>query len=88
MKKKRFQEEKILRILKEAEAGKKIVDICREYGISDVTFYRWRSIFSGLDIAEARRLKKLEKENARLKRLLADTMLDKEILQEIVEKKL
>ena len=87
MQKSRYTEEKIIRILKEAEAGKKIVDICREYGISDVTFYKWRSKYGGMDISDAKRLKQLEDENRRLKKLLADTMLDKQILQDIVEKK-
>lgn len=88
MQKSRYTEEKIIRILKEAEAGKKIVDICREYGISDVTFYKWRSKYGGMDVSDAKRLKQLEDENRRLKKLLADTMLDKQILQDIVEKKL
>jgi len=88
MQKSRYTEEKIIRILKESEAGKKVVDICREYGISDATFYKWRSKYGGMDVSDAKRLKQLEDENRRLKKLLADTMLDKQILQDIVEKKL
>ena len=88
MQKSRYTEEKIIKILRESEAGKKVVDICREYGISDVTFYKWRSKYGGMDVSDAKRLKQLEDENRRLKKLLADTMLDKQILQDIVEKKL
>ena len=88
MQKSRYTEEKIIRILRESEAGKKVVDLCREYGISDVTFYKWRSKYGGMDVSDAKRLKQLEEENRRLKKLLADTMLDKQILQDIVEKKL
>ncbi len=88
MQKSRYTEEKIIKILKESETGKKVVDICREYGISDATFYKWRSKYGGMDVSDAKRLKQLEDENRRLKKLLADTMLDKQILQDIVEKKL
>jgi len=87
MQKSRYTEEKIIKILKESEAGKKVVDICREYGISDATFYKWRSKYGGMDVSDSKRLKQLEDENRRLKKLLADTMLDKQILQDIVEKK-
>jgi putative transposase len=87
MQKSRYTEEKIIKILKESEAGKKVVDICREYGISDATFYKWRSKYGGMDVSDAKRLKQLEDENRRLKKILADTMLDKQILQDIVEKK-
>jgi putative transposase len=88
MQKSRYTEEKIIKILRESESGKKVVDICREYGISDATFYKWRSKYGGMDVSDAKRLKQLEEENRRLKKLLADTMLDKHILQDIVEKKL
>ena len=87
MQKSRYTEEKIIKILKESEAGKKVVDICREYGISDATFYKWRSKYGGMDVSDAKRLKQLEDENRRLKKLLADTMLDKQILQDVIEKK-
>jgi putative transposase len=88
MKKSRYTEEKIIKILRESESGKKVVDICREYGISDATLYKWRSKYGGMEVSDAKRLKQLEEENRRLKKLLADTMLDKQILQDIVEKKL
>jgi len=84
MKKKRFSEEQIIGVLKEAEAGMKVVDLCRKHGISDVTFYKWRSKFGGLEISEARRLKQLEEENRRLKRLVADQALDIQVLKEVL----
>ena len=87
MKRSRFTEEKILKILKEVEAGKKIVDICREYSISDVTFYTWRKKYSGLDKSELKRLKQLEAENQKLKQLLAETMMDKQALEDLLTKK-
>jgi len=87
MKKSRFSEDKIIRILKEVEVGKKVVDICREYGISDATFYKWRSKYGGMNINDAKRLKQLEEENKRLKKMLAETMMDKQVLQELLEKK-
>ena len=87
MKKKRFSEEQIIGVLKEAEAGMKVVDLCRKHGISDVTFYKWRSKFGGLEISEARRLKRLEEENQRLKRLVADQALDIQVLKEVLIKK-
>ena len=88
MKRKRFTEEQIAYALRQAEAGKKIVDICREVGVSENTFYTWRRKYAGMGIAELRRLKQLEKENARLKRLVADLSLDKHMLKEVIEKKL
>lgn len=85
--KKRFTEEQIIRVLKEQESGMKIDDLCRHYGIANSTFYKWKSKYGGLDVSEARRLKELEVENTKLKRLLADAMLDKAALEEIVSKK-
>jgi len=87
MKKKRFSEEQIIGILKEAEAGMKVIDLCRKHGISDVTFYKWRSKYGGLEVSEARRLKQLEEENQRLKRLVADQALDIQVLKEVLVKK-
>ena len=87
MKKSRFSEEKIVKILNEASAGRKVVDICRECGISDVTFYKWRSKYGGLGVSDLKRLKQLDIENQQLKKLLADTMLDKQILKDLLTKK-
>ncbi len=88
MKRRRFTEEQIAYALRQAESGKKAADICREVGVSENTFYRWRRQYEGMGIAELRRLKQLEKENARLKRLVADLSLDKHMLKEVIEKKL
>ncbi len=79
--KKRFNEQQIITILKEAEAGIPARELCRKHGISDATFYTWRKKYAGLDVSEARRLKALEDENARLKKLLAETLLDAEALK-------
>ena len=87
MKRKRFSEEQIIRILKEAEAGAKVADMCRKYGFSEQTYYRWKSKYGGLDISEARRLKHLEEENRRLKKAVADLTLDVQILKEINSRK-
>ena len=72
----------------QAEAGRPIIDICRDMGISEQTFYRWRRKYAGMGVAELRRLKQLEKENTRLKQLVADLTLDKHMLQEVIQKKL
>lgn len=88
MKKMRSAEEKIVRILNEAAAGRMIIDICKEYGISDVTFYNWLSRYGEMGGTELKRLKQLEKENIQLKKSLADTVLDKQILEDLLSKKL
>lgn len=85
--KKRFSESQIIGILKEQEAGAKVADICRRHGISDATFYNWKSKYGGMSVSEAKRLKALEDENRRLKKLVADLMLDKDILQDTLSKK-
>jgi putative transposase len=87
MKRKRFTEEQIIEILKEHELGAKTADICRKHGISEATFYNWKSKFGGMEVSEAKRLKGLETENAKLKRLLADAMLDNAALKDLLSKK-
>jgi len=87
MKRKRFTEEQIIGILNEAEAGAKSPDLCRRHGISEQTFYRWRTKYGGLEVSEARRLRTLEHENSRLKRIVADLTLDNQALKELVGKK-
>jgi putative transposase len=85
--KKRFTEEQIIGILKQAQSGMKIVDLCRMHGISDVTFYNWRSKYGGMEVSDAKRLKHLEDENRKLKQMLADAMLDNKVLKDVVSKK-
>lgn len=85
--KKRFTEAQIIGFLKEAEAGVPVKELCRKHGFSNASFYTWRSKFGGLEVAEAKRLKALEQENARLKKLLAESMLDKEALEAVLRKK-
>jgi putative transposase len=87
MKRKRFTEEQIIGVLKEHELGTKTADLCRKHGISEATFYNWKSKFGGMDVSEAKRLKQLEGENAKLKRLLADAMLDNSALKDLLAKK-
>ncbi len=83
MKRSRFSEEQIIAILKEQEAGMATAEVCRRHGISTATFYSWKSKFGGLEVSEARRLRSLEEENARLKRLLAEAMLDNAALKDL-----
>ncbi len=87
MKRSRFSEEQIIGILKEQEAGAATADVCRRHGISSATFYKWKAKYGGLDVSEARRLKALEDENARLKKLLAESMLNEAALRELLGKK-
>jgi len=87
MKRSRFSEEQIIAILKEQEAGMATAEVCRRHGISSATFYKWKGKFGGLEVSDARKLRQLEDENARLKRLLADAMLDNAMLKEIGAKK-
>jgi putative transposase len=80
--------EQIIKILDQAQKGEKTVAaICREHGIAEATFYRWRTVYGGMSLPEAQRLKELEKENARLKRLLAERMLENDLLKELLQKK-
>ncbi len=86
MRKSRFSEEQIIGILKEQQAGVPVAEICRKHGISDATFYTWRSRFGGMEVSDARRLKALDDENRRLKKLLAEAMLDVSTLREALGK--
>ena len=83
----RFAEEQIIGILREQDTGAKTAEVCRKHGISSATFYKWKARYGGLDVSEAKRLRALEEENARLKKLLADAMLDNAMLKEIASKK-
>lgn len=87
MKHKRFSEEKIIGVLKEHEAGAKVDEICRRHGISSATFYTWRKKLSGMEASDAKRLRALEAENAKLKRIVADQMLDMSAMKELLEKR-
>lgn len=87
MKRSRFTEEQIIGILREQEAGVATAEVCRRHGVSSATFYKWKAKFGGLDVSEARRLKALEDENTRLKRMLADAMLDNVALKDLLGKK-
>jgi putative transposase len=83
----RFTEEQIIAALKEQEAGARTAEVCRKHGISSATFYKWKAKFGGMDVSDARRLKVLETENTKLKKLLAETMLDNAMLKDIAAKK-
>ena len=87
MKRSRFSEEQIIAVLKEQEAGVPTADVCRRHGISSATFYKWKSKFGGLEVSDARRLRTLEQENSRLKKLLAEAMLDNVVLKDLASKK-
>jgi len=87
VKRSRFSEEQIIGILKEQEAGATTADVCRRHGVSSATFYKWKAKYGGLDVSEARRLKALEDENARLKKLLAESMLNEAALRDLLGKK-
>ena len=87
MKKKRFSEEQIIAVLKEAEAGAKVLELCRKHGISDATFYNWKAKYAGMTVADVRRLRELEGENAKLKRIVADQVLDISALKDLLGRK-
>jgi putative transposase len=87
MKRKRFSEEQIIGILKEHESGLAVADLCRKHGVSDASIYKWKARYGGLDVSEAKRLKQLEDENSKLKKLLAEAMLDNAMLKDITSKK-
>lgn len=87
MKRSRFSEEQIIGILKEHEAGIPVADLCRKHGVSNASLYNWKAKYGGMDVSEVRRLKALEDENARLKKLLADSLLDNAALKDLLGKK-
>lgn len=87
MKRSRFTEEQIIGMLREQEAGMKTADVCRKHGISEATFYKYKAKFGGMDVSDARKLKVLEDENAKLKKLLAEAMLDNTMLKDVASKK-
>jgi putative transposase len=87
MKRSRFTEEQAIGILREQEAGLKTADVCRKHGISEATFYAWKAKFGGMEVSDAKRLRALEDENAKLKKLLAEAMLDNAVLKDVVQRK-
>jgi putative transposase len=88
MKRSRFSETQIVGILKEADAGMQVKEICRKYGISDATYYAWKKKYGGLEVSDVRRLRELEAENAKLKRMYADLSLENDALKDLISKKL
>jgi len=88
MKKSKFTEEQIAFALRMAEAGTRVAEVCRKFGITEQTYYRWKKKYGGLGVSELRRLRQLEEENRRLKRMVADLSLDKQMLQDVLSKKL
>ncbi len=88
MKQSRFSESQIVGILKEADAGLQVKEICRKYGISDATYYNWKKKYGGLEVSDVRRLHELERENAKLKRMYADLSLENDALKDLISKKL
>lgn len=88
MRKSRFSEAQIVSILKEADAGMKVADVCRKHGVSEPTYYNWKSKYGGLEASELRRIKELEAENAKLKKMYAEMAMFNEALKELIEKKL
>jgi putative transposase len=87
MRKSRFSEEQIIGVLKAAQAGQKVGDLCRKHGISEHTFYRWRAKYAGMEVGDAKKLRSIEDENRRLKMLVADLTLDNQMLKAVVERK-
>jgi putative transposase len=88
MKKSRFSEQQIISILKQADAGLKVQDLCRQHGISDATYYKWKSKYGGMDASDIKRLREVEAENSKLKRMFADMALENRALKDLIEKKL
>ena len=88
MRKARFTESQIIKVLKEVEGGRTVVDVCREYGISNATYYKWKSKYGGMELSDIRRLKELEDENRRLKQMYADLCLENKALKDVIAKKL
>jgi putative transposase len=85
--KRRFSEEQIIGFLKEAEGGMPVVELCRKHGFSDASYYKWKAKFGGMEVSDAKRLRALEEENNKLKRLLADALLDNAALKDVVSRK-
>ena len=88
MKRSRFTESQIVRILKEVESGKLVKEVCREYGMSDATYYNWKAKYGGMEVSDIKRLKELEDENRRLKQMYADLSLENRVLKDVIKKKL